>query len=232
MSCGTQPALSSVQGGRINLCGSDNTPVCSCCRAPLGSRVPCKLKWVGWEQRLDISSVCQGKVPLNCKKPCICSVFVLPPMSLWVYYTLMTSVMAEQIISEIILSLSFAPWGNPGSSRMFYGSGKRWSHCVLMNGKTNESFLWGQPATYGFTICPSLSWELWGTGQHLEPQHCVPGEQSGEEMVGEACFLSDLWIEMAGALHRKQDPQDGQKLPAQVWHPWWLALAAEAGPVL
>lgn len=49
-----------------------------------------------------------------------------------------------------------------------------------------------------------------------------------QEMMGETRFLSDLQTEMAGALCRKQDPQDGPKLPAQAWHPWCLGLATEA----
>lgn len=67
--------------------------------------------WVGsrgWTSAVFVG----GKVPLNHKKLCICSVFVLPPISLWVHYALMTSVMAEQIISGGSPSLSFAPWGN------------------------------------------------------------------------------------------------------------------------
>lgn len=158
-------------------------------------------------------------------------------MSLWVYYALMTSVMAEQIISgssPSLPSLSFAPWGNPGSSRMFYGSGKRWSHRVLMKGRQMSHSFEG---SLRLTALPSVP--VWaGSSEALTSTSSLNtvslenslGKSSAvaeQEMMGQTCFLWGLkWQELSvgsGTHSRKLD---------RSYQPWWLGLAAEAGPVL
>lgn len=110
-----QPSPLCREGRRVNLCGSDNTTSVQLLSSSFGVQDLLQVQVGGLRAEVGQSSVCQGEGATNCKKVCICSVFVLPPISLWVYYTLMTSAMADQIISDSSPSqpsLSFAPWGN------------------------------------------------------------------------------------------------------------------------